>query len=40
MIIPATPPPAPRKFGIDVSKPLLLLFAEFSAVIAARPRRR
>ncbi len=35
--IPATPAPAPRKFGIDFSKPVLLLFAAILLVLIVMP---
>src|SRR6202142_2852300 len=35
--IPATPAPAPRKFGIDLSKPVLLVFAAVLCVLIVMP---
>jgi hypothetical protein len=37
IIIPATPAPAPRKVGIDVSKPVLLLFAAILFALIVMP---
>ena len=37
LAIPATPAPAPRKVGIDVSKPVLLLFAAILFALIVMP---
>jgi hypothetical protein len=37
IIIPATPAPSPRKVGIDVSKPVLLLFAAILFALIVMP---
>jgi hypothetical protein len=37
IIIPATPAPAPRKFGIDVSKSVLPLFAAILFALIVMP---